>query len=205
MSSISNAKSNVKAKIIEKRIPKDIKQLLESKDFTAVTAIPDNMTCLWVKFKNVDGYYRNQTHVLEIKLDTAAHEYPFTAPNVKFLTPIFHTNVSEHGTICLSILKEKNVNNPEGWTEAYNFCSIIQAIFLLLECPNTASPFNSEASRAWTDSKQGKLEEQYIDVIDKYYMSHNYKNAINEFDRRYDEDYGSGSSVEKLLKSMKMV
>lgn len=187
MSKPSNLQDAVRAKIAKKRLPSDIKQLCESKEFQAIPAVKDNMGVMWVKFKNSGGFYRNQTHILEIKIGTSAHEYPFTSPHVKFLTPMFHTNVNGE-SICLSILKGKSSNNPEGWTETYNLCSVVQAIFLLLECPNTSSPFNSDASKAWTASREGKLEDQYIEEIDKYYFAHNYKRPIAAFDARYAED-----------------
>jgi ubiquitin-protein ligase len=180
--------SIVRAKIAKKRLPSDIKQLCESKEFQAVHAVADNMSAMWVKFKNTGGFYRNQTHVLEIKIGTSAHEYPFTAPHVKFLTPMFHTNVKNE-SICLSILKEKSVNNPEGWSEVYNLSSVVQAIFLLLELPNTASPYNPDAAKVWITSKQGQLEEYFVGEIDKYYFSHNYQTVIDAFDARYAEDH----------------
>lgn len=185
---MSAIKDTVRAKISKKRIPADIKQICESKEFLTVMAETNNMNVLWVKFHNKQGFYRNQTHVLEIKLNTSAHDYPFSAPHVKFLTPCFHTNVNGE-SICLSILKGKTSENPEGWTETYNLCSVVQAIFLLLECPNTGSPYNSDASRAWTECKQGKLEASYVEIIDKYYFSQNYQGAIDAFDRRFNEDH----------------
>lgn len=191
----------VRAKIIKKRIPYDIRQLCESKEFQAVLAEPDNTSTILVKFENMGRYYKNQTHILEVKLGTSAHEYPFTAPNVKFLTPILHTNINIHGSICLSILKGKSIDNPEGWTEAYNLCSVIQSIFLLLECPNTASPFNSDASRLWTECKQGKLAEQYIASVDNYYFKNNYKAPLEMFENRYKEE---SPALENKLQELKI-
>lgn len=193
----ANIQSSVRAKISKKRIPADIKQLCESKEFLAIPAVKDNMEVMWVKFKNNGGFYRNQMHVLEIKIGTSSHEYPFTSPHVKFLTPMFHTNVNGE-SICLSILKGKSNDNPEGWTEVYNLCSVVQAIFSLLESSNTGSPFNSEAAKVWTASKFGKLESQYIEAIDKYYFSHNYKTPIKLFDDRYTEDHDDVSILNKL-------
>lgn len=178
----------VRAKITKKRIPLDIKEICESKDFQAVLLNANDMNVIWVKFKNPGGFYRNQTHIIELKLNTSAHNYPFVSPNVKFVTNILHTNISVFGNICLSILKGKDPENPEGWTEAYSLCSVVQAIFLLLECPNTSSSLNHDAAHLWNSCKSGKLEEQYIDAVDKYYLEKNNKSAIDIFDARYAED-----------------
>lgn len=35
------------------------------------------------------------------------NEYPFKPPTVTFITPVFHCNVSQCGSICLDILKDK--------------------------------------------------------------------------------------------------
>ena len=34
-------------------------------------------------------------------------DYPYSSPQFKFSTPMFHPNVDVHGNICLDILKEK--------------------------------------------------------------------------------------------------
>lgn len=189
MSVISESvQASVRAKIIKKRIPQDVKKMLESKDFDAVLAEPGNMNVIWVRFKNAEGFYRNQMHVLEITLETTAHSYPFTSPNVRFLTPVFHTNISTAGSICLSILKGKSQYNTEGWTESYTLCSTVQSIFLLLENPNTESPFNSDASKAWMDCRQGLDAEKYMAIIDNYYSNQNYQKVLAAFENRYKEN-----------------
>ncbi len=175
--------SNIQEKITSKRIAKDVKALCESKDFETILYEPDNMEVLWVKFKLGRGYYKNQTHVLEIKLSTSAHKYPITAPNVRFLTPCFHTNVNTQGSICLSILKENDPRNPEAWTIVCTLRAGVQAIFLLLDLPNTESPFNENASKAWTECNFGKDEERYTMIADQYYFSKGYKAVIEEFDK----------------------
>jgi len=52
-------------------------------------------------------------------------EYPFKAPEVKFVTPCYHPNVDQHGNICLDILKEK-------WSAAYSVRTLLLSIQSLL-------------------------------------------------------------------------
>ena len=60
-------------------------------------------------------------------------DYPFKAPEVKFVTPCFHPNVDQYGNICLDILKEK-------WSAAYSVRTVLLSIQSLLGrfiCPQT--------------------------------------------------------------------
>jgi len=55
-------------------------------------------------------------------------EYPFKAPEVKFVTACYHPNVDQHGNICLDILKEK-------WSAAYSVRTLLLSIQSLLGTP----------------------------------------------------------------------
>lgn len=182
--------AKIREKITKNRLPKDIKELFENKEYQTVLAQKDNMGRIWIKLKIPGGYYRNQTHILEIKTstDNGTFDYPFTAPLVKFLTPMFHVNISYVGSICLSILKGKDHENPLGWTEAYNLNSVLVAIIALLDQPGTESPWNKEAAMAWVASDEGADEAKFMQAADKYYLAGNYKSAIEAFDARYAED-----------------
>ncbi|KAF2417436.1 hypothetical protein EJ08DRAFT_622198 [Tothia fuscella] len=69
-------------------------------------------------------------------------EYPLTAPQVTFKTPIFHPNIDFSGRICLDILKEK-------WSAIYNVQSVLLSLQSLLGEPNNASPLNGQAAELW--------------------------------------------------------
>lgn len=200
--------AKVRVKIVKTRLPKDVRALLESKDYQAVLAVKDRMDKIWVKIKIPGGFYRNQTHILEIKLDASngTFDYPFTAPLVKFLTPMYHVNISYNGSICLSILKGKDPKNPEGWTEACSLNGVIDALKLLMDVPEVESPWNKEAAATWMASNEGKNEAKFMKEADYYYSSNNYKTAIEEFDIRYKEDAElDKDKVDELDKKMQSV
>ena len=69
-----------------------------------------------------------------------ADTYPNKAPEIKFVTKMFHPNIYKDGRICLDILNEK-------WTPSYSVHTILTSIQQLLADPNNDSPANLEASQ----------------------------------------------------------
>ena len=60
---------------------------------------------------------------------TLKAEYPFKPPTLKFLTPIYHPNVDETGSVCLPLIL------PEHWKPAIKIEQIIQALVALVNTP----------------------------------------------------------------------
>lgn len=94
--------------------------------------------------------YTGQMHIIELRCrGSKTKSYPNYAPQIKFITPIFHPNISSSGTICVDFL-----TNAAKWSPSYGFESIINAIFLLFNEPNPASPYNGTAARAWVAGRK---------------------------------------------------
>merc|ERR1711865_885396 len=74
-------------------------------------------------------------------------DYPYTAPEVKFVSPCFHPNIDQHGNICLDILKDK-------WSAAYNIRTILLSIQSMLGDPNNESPLNGYAAALWDNQDE---------------------------------------------------
>mmetsp|Transcript_4609 Transcript_4609/g.16136 ORF Transcript_4609/g.16136 Transcript_4609/m.16136 type:complete len:131 (+) Transcript_4609:244-636(+) len=84
-------------------------------------------------------------------------DYPNKAPNVKFVSEIFHPNVYADGSICLDILQ----NN---WSPIYDVAAILTSIQSLLTDPNPNSPANSEAARLFTENKEEYIRQVKLSV-----------------------------------------
>ena len=77
---------------------------------------------------------------------TFSEDYPNKAPQVKFITKMFHPNIYADGAICLDILQNQ-------WSPIYDISAILTSIQSLLTDPNPNSPANSEASKLYVENK----------------------------------------------------
>lgn len=73
--------------------------------------------------------------------------YPDKPPNVKFVTPIFHPNIS-NGNICISMLK---TGGRDGWSPAYTLEKVLLSLASFLTDPNPDDPLNDEAADMYLD------------------------------------------------------
>ena len=68
-------------------------------------------------------------------------EYPFKPPTVKFLTKIYHPNVTcSDGEVCPALL-------AENWAPHLNIRYILETLRTLLLVPNGADPMDEEVGR----------------------------------------------------------
>mmetsp|Transcript_16840 Transcript_16840/g.25319 ORF Transcript_16840/g.25319 Transcript_16840/m.25319 type:complete len:157 (+) Transcript_16840:108-578(+) len=85
---------------------------------------------------------------------TFPKDYPKNPPTAKFSPKIYHPNVFEDGSICLSILKpDKN------WAPSLSVLQLLKGIQALLDEPNNDDPANNHAANLYRSSKS-RYEEQ---------------------------------------------
>ncbi|KAG8188947.1 hypothetical protein JTE90_016614 [Oedothorax gibbosus] len=84
--------------------------------------------------------YEGGKFVLDLKFTP---QYPFSPPKVKFVTKIYHCNISNRGEICVDLL---DVN----WTPAMTVSSLMLSICSLLTDANPNSPLNHTAAQLYT-------------------------------------------------------
>ena len=120
---------------------------LQSDPVEGITACPhaDNIL-LWdaVIFGPVDTPFEDGTFKLSLTFDES---YPTKAPNVRFVTKMFHPNIYPDGAICLDILQNK-------WSPTFDVSAILKSIQSLLHDPNPDSPANGQAAAMYKDNRR---------------------------------------------------
>ncbi len=152
------------AKSFEKRIAKDINICMKSELYKFIPT--DDSNIYNMSFSMNSGIYKDQVHVVQLKLTYGANKeysFPRSAPLCTFITPIWHPNIGKvnSGIICVDKLKDE-------WSSLTSLDNIYSIIVLLLSSPNPDSPQNSEAAVELIEN-----EESFITSANLYYTSNN--------------------------------
>lgn len=182
---IKDSMNNMKNKKAIKRIFKEYQNVINS-NIADIVMIDDSMDCFQIRFTPKGGHYKNQTLILELKPKhpSSIMSYPFKPPLIKLLTPIFHTNVSASGSICVDF-----IYNSHKWMPTYGFESIITSIILLMDEPEfTQGHYNNDASVLYRRCRNEKLFDQF-DIKTQNYYQHFIngigKSILNKFEVLY--------------------
>lgn len=146
VSSLSPANVKIVRKY-EKRVLKEVYSNAQNKDFEFAR---DGLQYFYFKVVLRGGPYEGQVHIIEQKLvygsDAEVYIYPKSAPKCKFLTSIWHANVSEEGSVCLDVLQD-------AWSMTMFTVAVVKAIELLVASPNISNPNNKVAAKMMGDDK----------------------------------------------------
>jgi ubiquitin-conjugating enzyme E2 M len=149
----------------------------------------DTFMKFFIKIKILDGYYKDQTHVLFMQLNKDGKNYPDFAPYIEFQTPIWHTNINFNGIICLETLKRFGSQYDCGWNKAMNYESLLYTIIGLLNDGNENSAFNPDAGLLWKKSKSSNDYKDYTSKCQEHYIMNicdsKYQKILKKFDDLY--------------------
>jgi len=135
------------ANIASQRIQREYREVVRSEEVSAsgiqLGLVGDDFTELEGTIKGPpDTPYEGGTYKLEIKIPDT---YPFNPPKVRFLTKIWHPNVSSvTGAICLDILKDQ-------WAAAMTLRTVLLSLQALMAAPEPDDPQDAVVARQYSD------------------------------------------------------
>lgn len=154
---MNSAKADKMMKKFKKRIDKEKVSNEKNEEFDFV----EDGKYWYFRFRIVDGPYKGQNHIVKMLLHYgrggSTYVYPMSPPLCTFVTPIWHPNISEKGTICLDVLKGN-------WSPSMFTATVVSALKVLLLTPNPSSPQNPKAGRMMV-----KEPDVYTEFIYEFY------------------------------------
>lgn len=136
------------ANIAQQRIKREFKEVKDSQEMEKchikVDLVNDNLTELKGEIEGPpDTPYAGGNFILEIKIPET---YPFNPPKVKFITKIWHPNVSSvTGAICLDILRDQ-------WAAAMTLRTVLLSLQALMAAAEPDDPQDAVVARQYKEN-----------------------------------------------------
>ncbi|KAG7313143.1 Ubiquitin-conjugating enzyme E2 4 [Plutella xylostella] len=136
------------ANIAAKRIKREFKEVMKSEEVVGgsikLELVNDGLTELKGEIAGPsDTPYEGGTFVLEIKVPET---YPFNPPKIRFVTKIWHPNVSSvTGAICLDILKDQ-------WAAALTLRTVLLSLQALMSAAEPNDPQDAVVAKQFRDN-----------------------------------------------------
>jgi len=137
-----------------------------------------------------DTAYAGGTYKLEIEIP---ENYPFHPPKIKFMTRIWHPNISSvTGAICLDVLKDQ-------WAASMTLRTVLLSIQALLCSPEPNDPQDAVVARQSIENPP--LFQQTAHIWAQIYAGAGGA-LISDFQKKLDQMVDMGVSREKALTAL---
>jgi len=140
--------NSMASNIANQRIQREFREVVKSEEVknsgVQLSLVADDLTELAGTILGPpDTPYEGGTYKLEIKIPDT---YPFNPPRVRFITKIWHPNISSvTGAICLDILKDQ-------WAAAMTLRTVLLSLQALLAAPEPDDPQDAVVARQYQDN-----------------------------------------------------
>jgi ubiquitin-conjugating enzyme E2 D/E len=115
-----------------KRITKELKELIEDPLLVCTAGPVDDNMLIWQATITGPQESPYEGGIFSVSIIFPS-DYPFKPPKLRFITKIYHCNISGDGEICLDILKEQ-------WSPALTISKVLLSLCSLLTDPNPMDP-----------------------------------------------------------------
>tara|TARA_Y100001980_G_C14405098_1_gene200273 strand:- start:102 stop:554 length:453 start_codon:yes stop_codon:yes gene_type:complete len=128
------------------RLKKELEDLVNNPPCNCSAGLVDNNFYIWQAtiVGPIGSIYEGGIFHLDIEFP---QDYPFKSPKVKFITPIYHCNISSNGNICLDILKDQ-------WSPALTISKILLSICSLMDDPNPNDPLVADIANLYLKNRE---------------------------------------------------
>lgn len=129
----------------QKRINKELRELFNEPLLVCSAGPVDDDIFNWQATITgpADSPYEGGIFIVSI---TFPPDYPFKPPKLKFVTKIYHCNISPDGDICLDILKTQ-------WSPALTIMKVLLSVCSLLTDPNPEDPLVPNIAKLLQENK----------------------------------------------------
>ncbi len=187
-SNTTNRSSNnslITPKVI-KRVNREYQNAVKSDICDIVMKDENKIGEYLIRFTPKDGHYQGQTLIVQLSILFANGVYPFSPPHLKLLTPIWHTNISNTGTICVDFIYDRSK-----WIPTISFTTLIAQLQLLFIEPEISSGhYNIEATKMFRKALSTKDFTEYDAKCAEYYLLHpSRERIVSNFDRLYNNQH----------------
>uniref|UniRef100_A0A7S0NN76 E2 ubiquitin-conjugating enzyme n=2 Tax=Micromonas pusilla TaxID=38833 RepID=A0A7S0NN76_MICPS len=127
------------------RLAKELREIQsDTKSGVTVEVLGDNLAHMQGTLKGPEeSPYEGGKFYVDIQL---TNSYPFEAPKMRFITKVWHPNVSSaNGAICLDILKDQ-------WSPALSIKTAMLSLQALLSTPEPNDPQDAVVAKQYLDS-----------------------------------------------------
>ncbi|XP_019870177.1 ubiquitin-conjugating enzyme E2-22 kDa [Aethina tumida] len=138
------------ANIAAQRIKREFKEVIKSEEVAKCAIKVELLNDTYTELKGEiagppDTPYEGGNFVLEIKVPET---YPFNPPKVRFMTKIWHPNISSvTGAICLDILKDQ-------WAAAMTLRTVLLSLQALLSAAEPDDPQDAVVARQYKENNE---------------------------------------------------
>lgn len=129
----------------KRRLMIEAKEMINDPPANCSAGPKDNDLYSWEAFivGPQDSPYSGGIFVLKIEIPP---DYPFKAPKVRFITPIYHPNINEQGQICIDILKDQ-------WAPSLTIPKVLLSITSLLTDANPKDPLAPAVAKVYVENR----------------------------------------------------